>query len=153
MLTLERILILKQVVLFSDLHIHELRLIADIAEEVEYDPGETIFSQGEPGDAMYIVVAGRTQAELADGTIVKVFSSMDCFGEMSILDDEPRSATAKAADACRLLRIDRDKFSAMIAQYPAVAMGLLRVLSRRIRAELHAPTHQESEHPDSTFRP
>lgn len=139
MLTLERILLLKQVSLFSGLHIHELRLIAEIVEEVTADEGEILFNQGEPGDSMYVIIDGRVQILLADGTPFKVFSSFEAFGEMALLDDEPRSATAKAAQAGTLLRIEREKFQALLTQYPEICMGLLRMMSRRLRSELNAP--------------
>lgn len=153
MLTLERILLLKRVSLFSGLHIHELRLIAEIVEETDAEEGEVLFNQGEPGDSMYVIIAGRVQIVLADGTPIKVLSTFEAFGEMSLLDEEPRSATAKSAEPGKLLRIEREKFLALLAQYPAIGLGLLRMMSRRLRSELNAPPPpQEQETGGTAFR-
>lgn len=139
MLTLEKILILKNAGLFSGLHIHELRLIAEIVEETAAADGEILFNQGEPGDSMYVIIEGKVQILLPDGVPFKVFSAFEAFGEMALLDDEPRSATAKSAGDCKLLKIESDKFHALLNQYPEIAMGLLRMMSRRLRSELTAP--------------
>lgn len=147
MLTMERILMLKQASLFSGLHIHELRLIADIVEETEEDPGEILFNQGEPGDSMYVVVSGSVQILLPDGSPFKTFGALEAFGEMSLLDEEPRSATAKTLEACKFLRIERDKFLSLLSQYPVIAMGLLRVMSRRLRSEIPVAQSQETADP------
>lgn len=149
MLTLERIMLLKQVALFSGLHIHELRLIADIVEETAADSGEILFNQGEPGDSMYVIVDGKVQILLPDGTPFKVFSAFEAFGEMSLLDEEPRSASARAAESSKFLRIEREKFLSVLAQYPDIAMGLLRMMSRRLRAEISAPPTAHDQEPGS----
>lgn len=148
MLTLERILLLKQVNLFSGLRIQELRLISDIVEETGAENDEIVFNQGEPGDSMYLIIRGKVQILLADGTVVKVLSTFEAFGEMALIDDEPRSATAKAAEACSLLRIDRDKFHALLGQYPEISVGLLRMMSRRLRSEL-AVSPSTAHHPEA----
>ncbi len=145
---------LKQVSLFSGLHIQELRLIAEIVEEMTADEGEILFNQGEPGDSMYMIIEGRVQILLADGTPFKVFSAFEAFGEMALLDDEPRSASAKSIEACKFLRIERDKFLALLTQYPDISAGLLRMMSRRLRSELAAPAQSapEQDSASSAFR-
>ncbi|OGH63358.1 MAG: hypothetical protein A3I06_08995 [Candidatus Lindowbacteria bacterium RIFCSPLOWO2_02_FULL_62_12] len=144
---------MKQVSLFAGLNIQELRLIADIVEETEEDQGEIVFNQGEPGDSMYMIIEGGVQIVLADGTPVKTLSTFEAFGEMALIDDEPRSATAKAVAPCKFLRIDRDRFVALLGQYPEISMGLLRMMSRRIRSELAAaPAVAHQEEPGMAFR-
>lgn len=150
MLTLERILLLKQVSFFSSLHIHELRLLAEIVEEVSAEDGHTVFKQGDPGDSMYVILEGHVQICLEDGTPIKVLANFEAFGEMSLVDDEPRSAAARALDACKLLRIEREKFLSLLSQYPDIAMGLLRMMSKRLRQSLAVPATSPDHDPGTS---
>ena len=103
---------------------------------VEYAAGEVIFTEGDLGLEMYIVQSGtveilkrfkdeeRLLAKLAQG---------DFFGEMSILEDLPRTATARAEDDCILIRIDGSTFDQMLRKNPEIAVRMMRKLSRRLR--------------------
>ncbi len=132
---IEKVMILKGSQLFRNFPGAELAGIAALATVVHLDEGEVLFEQGEEGDAFYMVVRGKMRitrgaAELA------LLGPREGFGEMAILDRETRSATATAAERTTLLRIDQDSFDQLIEQNPAVARGIYRVLTERLRSTL-----------------
>jgi CRP-like cAMP-binding protein len=103
---------------------------------VDYATGEIIFSEGDLGTEMFIIQQGKVQilkrfrgedqelAELGQG---------DFFGEMSILEDLPRTATARAGSDCKVLRINGTTFDSMLRKNPEIAVRMMRKLSRRLR--------------------
>ncbi len=98
--------------------------------------GETILREGDTGREMYIVEQGRVEVvHGAPGSErpLGVLEAGDFFGEMAILDDQPRGATVRALTACRLLRIDEATFDRMLREYPEIAVRMLRKLSARLR--------------------
>jgi CRP-like cAMP-binding protein len=97
--------------------------------------GETVFRQGETGDAFFMVVQGSVRI-LRGSHELAVLGPREGFGEMAILDQETRSATAVAAEPTTLLKIDRDSFDRLIEQNPSVARGIYRMLTRRLRNTL-----------------
>ena len=132
---IEKVMILKGSELFRNFPGADLAGIASLAHVVHLEADEVVFNQGEYGDAFYMVVSGgiritRGVTELA------ILGSREGFGEMAILDRETRSATATAAEATTLLRIDQDPFDQLIEQNPAVARGIYRVLTERLRNTL-----------------
>lgn len=136
LLTMEKILFLKTVHIFAGMTGEELHALAEIVEEVEVKGGETIFSEGEPGEEMYIIVNGSVQVLHGEGaaqTLLATLGEREVLGEMSILDDEPRSATARTSEDTVMLKIRRDDFRELIGEEPEVAFGVFRVFTRRIR--------------------
>lgn len=137
MLTMEKILFLKTVPIFAGMSGEELRAIAEIVEEKEIKRGDILFYEGEPGEDMFMIVRGALQAlkgRPEDNVVLATLGERDCIGEMAILDDEPRSASARAAEDALLLKIKRDDFRDLIGEDPAVAFGVFRVFTRRLRA-------------------
>lgn len=130
--TVEKVLFLKGVDLFKNIAGEELSYIAQITDEVECAPSQTIFQEGDQGDAMYLIVDGRVKVH--SGT--EVFAELgnnQCFGEMSILDAEPRSASITALTELILLKIQRDDFAEILAEKPDISRGIIKVLTRRLR--------------------
>jgi len=104
----------------------------------DYAAGAVMVSQEEPADALFVLVSGRVRvvlySESGREVILSTFKSPgDFFGEMSLLDDEPRSATAIAAEPSRLLVLRRSDFCAHIAAHPGTALRALTELARRLR--------------------
>jgi CRP-like cAMP-binding protein len=128
---------LKRVPLFSDLSEAELARFAEVAREREYPKNSVILFEDDPGDALYIVSGGQVKVVLIgeDGreVILSVLSDGDFFGEMSLIDDEPRSAHVIAMRDSRLLVLRRDDFQQQIQQHPSVALKVLKVLVGRLR--------------------
>ncbi len=94
--------------------------------------GETIFHEGEPGDRMYVLVEGEVDL-IVNGTPVESLSPGGVFGEMALLDAEPRTATATAKTDCKIVPIDQRRFKFLVQQTPNFALQLLRVIADRLR--------------------
>jgi CRP/FNR family cyclic AMP-dependent transcriptional regulator len=102
---------------------------------VEYAPNEIIFTEFEPGNEFYIIHDGRVKIVKIINNIEKTLDIMevgDFFGEMAILEEEPRSASAMAVDHVKLLRFHRDNFDALLQGNPQLAYKLLVIFSKRI---------------------
>jgi len=128
---------LQRSLLFKDLPIVHLERLAKRAGRRKYEAGEAVFHEGEPGNALFIVDSGelqiRAQAPARTELILARMRPGDAFGELALLDDEPRSASAIAVVDSRLLLVHRDDFLALLAAEPDVVQSVLRSLARIIR--------------------
>ena len=133
---MERVLFLRKVPLFTELPPPDLQPIASIAEEHVFDEGDTIARQGDIGEEMHIIVSGEVSVAVRGGTdaqqVVAVRSEGDVVGEMAIVTNEPRMADLVARGPVRLLTIDRRRFESIIRERPETALGVIRMLSRRL---------------------
>jgi CRP/FNR family cyclic AMP-dependent transcriptional regulator len=129
--------VLRRVPLFSDLTEAELARFADVLREREYPKNSVILFEDDPGDSLYIVSAGQVKVVLIgeDGreVILSVLGDGDFFGEMALIDDEPRSAHVIAMKDSQLLVLRREDFQAQLETGPKIALKLLRVLVQRLR--------------------
>jgi CRP/FNR family cyclic AMP-dependent transcriptional regulator len=130
--------LLRSVSIFAELDATSAAELERLAQIKEYDEGAVIASQEETGDALYVLVKGRVKVVLYGDSgreiILNVFKSPgDFFGEMSLLDDEPRSATLVASEDSRLLVLSRADFRAHIQRHPKTALRVLTEMSRRLR--------------------
>ncbi len=132
---IERILALRSGGLFAGLPDDALAAVGAAADEVTVPAGETVFAKGDPGDAMYVVVAGALRVHDGDQTF-QTLGAQDVFGEMALLDAEARSASVTALDDCLLLRLDQEAFDDLLEEQASVARGVIRVLSERLRARM-----------------
>ena len=94
--------------------------------------GDVIFREGDKGEIMYVVKAGNVDLVVL-GRTVETLESGDILGEMALLDNYPRSATAKAATDCQLVPIDGEKFQFLISQTPYFAIEVMQIMARRLR--------------------
>ncbi len=102
---------------------------------VGYQPGEIIFCEYEPGDAFYLIQQGRVQISKIMGDIEKtvdVLQPGEIFGEMAILEEAPRSATAIAVERVKCLEFNRENFEILMRGNPAIALKLLKLFTKRI---------------------
>jgi HEAT repeat protein len=129
---IEKVMILKGSELFRNLPGSDLAGIASIATVVYLNEGDIVFELDDEGDAFYMVVQGLIRITRGPTELAQL-GSREGFGEMAILDQNTRSATATAAESTTLLRIDRDSFDHVVEQNPAVARGVYRMLTRRLR--------------------
>ncbi|HEV2063241.1 MAG TPA: cyclic nucleotide-binding domain-containing protein, partial [Thermoanaerobaculia bacterium] len=114
----------------------------------EVKAGELIISEGEPGKEMYIIEQGQVEIVKRVGSDQRrlgMLEAGDFFGEMAILDDQPRGASARAVKDTKLLRIDASTFDQMLRQYPEIAVRMLRKLSARLREASANPEVVRSE--------
>lgn len=125
--------VLKSVGLFSACTTKELTSIAGLVEEVAVPKGTKIVEQGGPGREAFAIIDGTADVK-RDGMKLATLGPGTVFGEMSLLDQEPRSATVSANTDMRLYSIDARAFSKLLDQHPAVARKILRVMAQRIRA-------------------
>ncbi len=101
----------------------------------EFAQGTVLFREGEPGKEMYVVQQGRIHVSKQVGDVEKILATLgpgEFVGEMSILNNKPRSATATCADACKLLVIDAKTFEAMIRGNAEIAIRMIKKLSDRL---------------------
>jgi CRP/FNR family cyclic AMP-dependent transcriptional regulator len=130
--TVEKVLFLKSIDLFSQIPGEDLAQIALISSEETREPNEEIFAEGESGDALYLVLDGKVRVHRQDRVIAEL-GERECFGEMAILDASPRSATVTALADTNLLKISREDFQEIMVEKPEIATGIIKVLSRRLR--------------------
>jgi CRP-like cAMP-binding protein len=100
-----------------------------------YKNGEMIFSEFEPGDTFYVIQSGRVELVKILGNVEKTLDILqpnDMFGEMAILENSPRSATAIALDEVTLLEFNRQTFEVLMQGNPQIALKLLRMFTKRI---------------------
>jgi len=128
---------LRRVPLFAQLGDDELARVAATVRERPYPRNSVIVFEDDPGDALFVVAGGQVKVVLIgeDGreVILAVLGPGDFFGELALIDDEPRSAHVMAMDDARLLVLRRDDFQRELEAHPRIALGLLRALSRRLR--------------------
>src|SRR6185436_2160830 len=108
-------------------------------DPIALEEGDTVCRQGEPGDCLFVLTAGRLGIHVQDATggISRRIDGLgpgDFFGEMALLTGEPRSATVLAEARCRVLRLDRERFEALVRTQPSSFLAIARVLSRRLAA-------------------
>ena len=130
--TVEKVLFLKSIDLFREIPGEDLVRVAQIAEEIDFEPKETLITEGEMGDSMYLIAAGRVEVFKGDRLVVGL-GERECVGEMAILDSEPRSATVRAATPVRALKIEREDFYDLMNEKGEIAQGIIKVLTRRLR--------------------
>jgi CRP-like cAMP-binding protein len=128
---------LRTVPLFREVAESDLRAIAQLVRERQYPKGNVILSEGDAGDALYFIVKGQVKVAVVaeDGreVILSVLGDGTFFGEMALLDDEPRSAHVISMEDTTLLQLRREDFRARLRLAPELAISLLRELSRRLR--------------------
>jgi CRP-like cAMP-binding protein len=129
--------VLRKVPLFSGLSETDLSAFADLTRERSYPKGSVIVFEDDPGDALFLVAAGQVKVVLIaeDGreVILSVLGEGSFFGEMAVIDEEPRSAHVIAMEDSSLLVLRREDFHARLRNSPEVAISLLKEISRRLR--------------------
>ena len=97
-----------------------------------FQAGQPIFSEGQAGDVMYAVVEGEVQIVLR-GQVLETVGVGGIFGELALLDDQPRSASAIAGANCKVAVIDLKRFGTLVQQAPFFAVEVMRVMAERLR--------------------
>lgn len=156
--------VLSRVPAFTDLSARELRGVAAIVHKREYKAGEPVFYQGDPGLGMYIIREGEVSIRIAEGEEddkeLAVLTDGDFFGELALLDESPRSATAICRTDCSLIGFFRTDLFEMIEQKTdlglKIVMRLAEILAVRLRktdkelsklrSQLDAATQHQQEH-------
>jgi CRP/FNR family cyclic AMP-dependent transcriptional regulator len=128
---------LRNVSLFADVPTGDLEELTAGLRRRRYARGQVIFTQGDPGANLCIVEEGRVRIVVSsdDGKelVLRLLGPGDFFGELALLDGEPRSADAVAQENCQLLLLQREDFLKFVEARPRVATALLAALSRKLR--------------------
>lgn len=131
----QEVILLRNVPFFSKVETGKLKLLAYSSERLGFEDGEVVFRQGSAeGDAYFILEGSVDVVTERNGREVRVaqLPQHALFGEISALCDIPRTATVRAKGNLLALRIPKESFLNLIAEYPAVAMHIIRILARRV---------------------
>jgi CRP-like cAMP-binding protein len=129
--------ILASVPLFRDLPEQDLATIASGLRTRRYRRGEVIFHQGDPGDALHIILTGRVKiSSPSDSGVEAILTTLrpgEFFGSLALLDGAPRSASATAVDATETLILPRDRFRQLVNDWPEIRDHVFAELARELR--------------------
>jgi diguanylate cyclase (GGDEF)-like protein/PAS domain S-box-containing protein len=128
---------LKTIEIFKPLPDEKLELLASDCLEETINPGDALFREGDPGDSMFVILSGKLAVEKGESMIARS-SAGNYFGEMALIDDQPRSATVTALTESRVLKIKKEEFFLHIADNPQALMAVLKTVSERARENLTA---------------
>lgn len=153
--TMDKILFLKKVPIFSDLKVRELTAISSITEEKEIKADQVIFKEGDEGDSMCVVITGGVSViknyDKPGATVLANISEGDYFGEMALFEAAPRSATVKTDSDTKLLDLGKLEFEEIMQEYPSISINICKVLSHRLRtssdkmADCRSEVHRSGE--------
>lgn len=128
----EKVSLLKSLSIFNETPETILSELAPLMQQEDAKTGTEIFKEGDPGNCMYIINSGEMEIHKGKATLA-ILQAKEVFGELSLLDAETRSATATVKTDCLLFKIDQQPFYALIESRPEVAMGFIKILSKRLR--------------------
>ncbi len=135
---MESLLVLRKVPLFAQMTLEQLEAISSLLSEEQYVGKEVIFREGDVGDELYVIVSGEVHIYRDYGTEAEILLTTllpgAYFGEMAILDEQPRSATVVAKNDTRLLRLKGEQLKELVFQMPEIAFQIFKVLTNRIRS-------------------
>jgi CRP/FNR family transcriptional regulator, cyclic AMP receptor protein len=123
--------VLARLPLFANVSKRHLRRVAALAEIREFEPGDTIVQKGDAPDGFYLILGGR--AKVVARPQARPLKTGDYFGEMALLDGEPRSATVVALGDLQTMRLPRRPFMRLLQQEPSIAIAMLAELGSRVR--------------------
>jgi hypothetical protein len=133
--TVEKVLILKSVNLFKTTPDDVLAELSGLLAETEVPAGENIVEKGEQGSSMFIIVSG--QVAVMDGErVINTLGERAVFGELALLDTEPRTATIRAIEDTVVFRLDQESFYELMSDRVEVAMGTIQMLTGNLRARV-----------------
>ncbi len=130
--SVERLLFVRGVPIFKELRDDFLVRLASVMDELSFPTNHPIFTEGQEGRSLYIVVSGRVKVHIAERELAQLDQGA-CFGEMSLFDAEPRSATVTTLENCECLMLTQQQLYDAIDETPGIAVNIIRLLSRRTR--------------------
>ncbi|MBD2180968.1 cyclic nucleotide-binding domain-containing protein [Planktothrix sp. FACHB-1355] len=130
--SVDRLLFVRGVPIFQELRDDFLVRLASVMDELSFPTKHTIFTQGQEGRSLYIVVLGQVRVHIGNNDLAQLGPGA-CFGEMSLFDAEPRSASVSTVTACECLVLTQQQLYDAIEETPGIAVNIIRLLSRRTR--------------------
>ena len=131
----EEVDLLRKIPLFSKIEPAKLKLLAFTSERLSYQDDQILFSQGDNGDAAYIIIGGAAAIliDTEQGPVeVARLGKGDVVGEIAILCDVPRTATVQAKESLITLKISKDHFFRLVTDFPQIAVEIMRELAARL---------------------
>jgi CRP-like cAMP-binding protein len=131
----EEVEVLRNIPLFAKLEPAKLKLLAFTSERLNFEPGQPLFQQGDPGDAAYIVMEGLADVMIntPKGPVrVASLGRNAIIGEIAILCDVPRTATVVAKEKTVTLKINKETFFRLVTEFPQMSVEIMRELARRL---------------------
>lgn len=113
-----------------------IQLLRNEKDVIQVPAGQTIFKEGDPGDAMYVVLAGTVDIVHTGKTIDQVEAG-SIFGEMALIDEEPRSASAVAKTDVQIARVNQQRFEFLVQYSPFFAVEVMRIMAKRLRQRIN----------------
>lgn len=137
--------ILKEIHLFQSLSEADRQTLCENLVSVLYPAGAVIFHAGEPGDSLYVITSGRAEVYVTNNTgevvVLEVAGRGDFFGEISLLDSGPRTASVRAVDDVEAMCLSRERLEAFLEANPGAAISLLTAAGRRLRVSAEKIRH------------
>jgi len=130
---IEKVMILKGVDFFSRCTTRELSQIAAISEEVSCPSGDVIFHEGDPNNALFVVLTGSVKLE-KEKEDVGTIGPNEAFGVWSLFDEEPRLVDAVAAEETRLLRLDREDFFDLLSEQFDITQKIFQSIVGKLKS-------------------
>jgi CRP-like cAMP-binding protein len=127
--------LIRQFPIFSKIQPAMQKLLCFSAERLNYDAGQVIFNAGDVGDSAYIIIDGTVEISVPTPSGPIIINNMvknDLLGEIAIVGEVPRTATAKALTKCETLKISKELFMKIIRENPDAAIELIRILASRL---------------------
>lgn len=132
--------LLRTVAIFSGIPDRALATIADQTEVIDFPEGRYIVRQGQVGTGFYMVTSGRARVVRGGKTLAR-FGPGEFFGELSVLDQMPRSAHVIADEPTTCLALASWNFTRLLEEYPKITLSILREVARRLKAADDSPRH------------
>jgi CRP-like cAMP-binding protein len=136
----QKLELLKHVPLFKELSRHDIEQVGQLAEEVDVPAGQVLTREGAPGSEFFVIVEGTVRIDV-QGETVNTLTSGDFLGEIALIDDGPRTATATAVGPTKLLVLGRREFRSLMDSYPTIEHSVLHCLVDRLRHTDHTFAH------------
>jgi len=130
--TVDKMFALEKVEIFAHGDVDDIAALASIASEERFGKGQRIYGEGDPGDALYVLLQGRVDA-FRNGEHVLTVHEKETFGDLSLLDGAPRPTEMIAADDIVVLAIERRDFLDLIADRPELLKGVFRAMSQQLK--------------------
>lgn len=128
----EKMRFLRSVPLFQELAGEDLRRLAEMVDTLEFPSGHVVFETGDPGDALYVVLEGSVAMLQGELELARM-GAREFFGELALLDSQPRSADARCVERTRVIRLRGADLDELMTHRPAATREIVRVLAKRLR--------------------
>jgi CRP-like cAMP-binding protein len=134
----DKVISISNVPLFSEMRVQDLITLSMVTGTKRFSRGEVVVREGDPGEALYLVIKGELCVMKGLGTDQEVFLDRirknDFFGELALIDRMTRSATVKAESDCHLLVLMEENFTGILREFPSISLNICKILCLRIRA-------------------